>query len=177
MFEKPEPLMPSRHMNLRFERADSYMFSKRISSVKLSFSEIRYAASYYPIVFLGKGPCLPQALLSVEKEKNGFIDAQGQWKVPYVPLFFRLYPFMLAKTGEDKDKARICIDHDAPHFKCDMGEPLFSADGNISDYLKTNILEPLKTYHTELKMTEKLFSGMDKKSLIVDKVFIVQPFI
>ena len=144
MFEKIEPLEHSKHQDLRFSKISSFAFAGTISAVKLSFSEMRHASRYYPIVFFKNAPCMPQALLSLENGKNTFVDEAGNWKVPYIPAYFRLYPFMLGKIQEQEDKFALCIDPEAEHFQSGMGEPLFTADGEPAEFMK-NILKSQET--------------------------------
>ena len=136
MFKKIEPLEHSKHQDLRLAKTPDFKFTKNISAVKLSFSELRHASMYFPIVFLNEAPCMPQALLSLENGKNACINAQGRWKVPYIPVFFRLYPFSLAKIQEQEDKFALCLDPEADHFKSGMGDPLFTADGEPTEFIK-----------------------------------------
>jgi len=170
MFNKIEPLDHSKHQDLRLSKISSFAFANTISAVKLSFSEFRHASRYYPIVFFKDAPCLPHALLSLEKGKNAFMDGAGNWKVPYIPAYFRLYPFMLGKLPEQENKFALCLDPEAEHFKAGMGEPLFTADGKPIELIQ-NVLKSLETYQNELKATETLFKSLDEKELIVDRAF------
>ncbi len=170
MFEKIEPLEHSKHHDLRLAKISSFAFANTISAVKLSFSELRQASRYYPIVFFKDAPCIPQALLSLEPGKNAFMDEAGNWKVPYIPAHFRLYPFILGKIQEQEDKFALCLDPDAEHFKSGMGEPLFTADGKPTEFIQ-NILKSLETYQKEIKATQVLFQSLDEKGLIVDRAF------
>lgn len=171
MFEKLEPLDHSKHQDLRLSKIPGFTFAGQISAVKLSFSELRQASRYYPIVFLNNAPGVPQALLSLENGKNSFINASGNWKVPYIPVYFRLYPFTLARIQEQEDKFALCLDPDAEHFKSGMGDPLFTASGEPTEFISNTILNTLKTYQQELETTQALFNVLDKKELIVDKSF------
>ncbi len=170
MFRKIEGLSHSKHKDLRLSKVTSFAFANNISSIKLSFSELRQASLYYPIVFLKGAPCLPQALLSLEPDKNNFIDEKGNWKVPYIPAHFRLYPFMLAKIQDQEEKLALCIDPDADHFKSGMGEPLFTADGVLTEFVQ-NILKSLEVYQKEIQITQTLFEALNEQELIVDRAF------
>lgn len=168
MFEKIEPLDPSKHQNLRFSKISSFAFAGTISAIKLSFSELRQASRYYPIVFFKVAPCIPQAILSLENGKNACIDEAGNWKLPYVPAFIRFYPFTLVKVEEEEDKFVLCLDPEAEHFKSGMGEPLFTAEGKPVEFIDT-VLKSMTTYQNELSATEVLFKRLDEKEVIVDR--------
>ena len=170
MFKQIEALAHSKHKDLRFSRAASFAFADTLSSVKLSFSELRPASLYYPIVFFKGGSCLPQAVLSLTPGKNDLIDGKGNWKAPYIPAFFRFYPFILATLPDQGDKLALCIDPEADHFKSGMGDPLFTADGKATEFVR-NILKSLEGYQKEIQTTENLFKGLDEQGLIVDREF------
>jgi len=165
-----EALTHSQHKDLRLSKITSFAFAKNISSVKLSFSELRQASRYYPIVFLNADPSLPQALLSLKPGENNFIDEKGNWKVPYIPAYFRLYPFMLAAIQGQEEKLALCIDPEADHFNSGMGDPLFTADGELTEAVQ-KILKSLEMYQKEITQTQALFKTLDKQGLIVDRAF------
>ncbi len=168
MFTKVEPLENAKHQELRLSKSQNFGFAKTISSVQLSFSEIQQASNHYPIIFPADGSCIPTALLSLKEGENKFIDELGQWKVPYIPVFFRLYPFTLAKIENEDDKYALCIDRDAEHFSAGQGEPLFTADGESNEFVQ-GILKTLKVYQNELATTKALFTLLAEKELIVDR--------
>ena len=174
MFEKIEPLEFSKHQDLRLSTPSTMEFARQMSMVKLSFSELRHASRFCPIIFLKDGLCVPQALLSLEEGKNAFINEAGQWTAPYIPAFLRFYPFTLAKVeakeGQEEEFA-LCLDPGAEHFKSGMGEPLFTAGGQPTDFIKDTILNALTAFQKELATTEKLFAVLDEKELIVDTSF------
>lgn len=171
MFMKIEPLEFEKHQNLRLGVVPGFKFADKISTVKLCFSEFRQASRFYPIIFFKDLPGVPQALLSLKKGLNDCIDQTGKWKMPYIPLFFRLYPFTLAKIEEQGNQFALCLDPEAEHFKSGMGEPLFSADGKLSEFIEKNILKNLENYQKELEATQTLFKALDDKNLLINKAF------
>lgn len=171
MFKTIEPLDPSKHQDLRLSQLSSFSFASEISAVKLSFSELRHVAPFCPIVFFGDS-CIPQALLSFEPGKNNLIDKEGQWKIAYIPVFFRMYPFTLAKIdANQEDKFALCLDPEAEHFKSGMGDPLFTANGEIAGFVQEKVLKSLEVYQNELATTERLFKILAEKELMADKAF------
>jgi len=169
MFKTIEPLDHEKHKDLRLTRIPSFSFAKKTSIVKLAASELRSASRYFPIIFLADAPGVPQALLSLEPGKNVFINGDGVWAVPYIPAFFRFYPFSLARIGEKADQYALCLDPDAEHFKPGMGDPLFTAEGKPTDFIGHTVLKNLETYQKELQVTQALFNVLEEKSVIVDQ--------
>jgi len=167
MFKKIEALGSSGHQDLRFSKSDNFSFASKTNLVQLSFSEIKPASRFYPIVFPANQPELPHAVLSLTPENNSYITSEGKWTVPYIPFFIRAYPFIMVKTG-DKDKYAVCIDAEAPHFQNQYGEILFTADGKPNDFSE-KIINGLKVYLGEIESTKKLFSELAEKDVMTDK--------
>lgn len=169
MFKTIEPLEHAKHKDLRLAKIPSFNFAKETSTVKLSFSEMSQASRFFPIVFLANAPGLPQALLCLEVGKNVFINDTGMWTTPYVPAFFRLYPFTLAKLQAEQDQYALCLDPEAEHFRPGMGDPLFTADGEPVEFIKNTVLKNLETYQKELEITQALFNVLEDKGVIADQ--------
>jgi hypothetical protein len=138
-------------------------------SVPLSYTELIRASHHYPIVFSHQGNPTPQALLSTKQDQNDFVDQNGRWLVPYIPAHVRRYPFILAKADEAGNYA-VCIDTDAPLLSSEQGDPLYTANGEPTDFLNRTV-EFLKRYQQEMLQTEKLFTELQNKQLFVEKTF------
>ncbi len=169
MFENLEVLNKENHADLRFQPASGYGFAADLSVAPLSAAEVPRAAKHYPIVFPVKDSLIPQALLSLQKGKNAFVDAEGRWTVPYVPAHVRRYPFILAK-GRTAEEFAICIDRDAPHFQEGQGDPLFTANGEAAEIL-TKAQEFLGRLQQELMATERLLKPLEEKGVITEQRF------
>ncbi len=169
MFNKIEGLSNEKHIDLRFAPMNSFDFAKTVVNAPLSASEFLQAARYYPIVFPNEGTS-PMALFNLGPKTNRYINDQGVWTVPYVPAHIRRYPFIFAK--QDKSEATnnfvVCIDVKAPHFATGQGEPMFTANGELSEFTN-NMIEFLKKYHHELDITQMLCRELEDQSLLVDK--------
>nr|MDA3790770.1 SapC family protein [Desulfobacula sp.] len=172
MLEQIEALEKSKQNDLKFTKAANLKFAKNISSVQLSFFELAQASMFYPIVFPLEGECIPLALLSFGKDINGYVNKDNKWIVPYVPAFFRYYPFTLAKMSEKKEADQIqfalCIDAESEHFKSDQGETLFTEEGEPKDFVKA-ILMALRKHQEEMVATFNAFKEIDEQNIIVEK--------
>lgn len=187
MFKSVEPLTKENHQDLRFTQSQSFNFAAKVPNAPICFSEFVQCAKYYPIVFL-KDASLPIVILSLEKDKNNFVDPEGVWKVPYVPAHFRRYPFILAKTdGKDpaekdantgdaesgepsRDKYIVCIDRAAPHFSTGQGDLMFTANGEFTE-LTTRGVNFLKQYQQEMAATTSIVNLLIEKELLVERQF------
>ena len=106
--------------------------------------------------------------MGITENQNVYVDPQGQWKVPYVPFAIRIYPFALVPIDGQEDQFALCIDPDAEHFAAGMGETMFTADGEINEFIQ-GVLDSLKAYHQELVTTKALFTALAEKELILDR--------
>lgn len=164
MFKNMDVLDKTKHAELKISPADNFNFAKDITSVPVSGREIAQALKYYPIVFPMDG-VLPQALLTIQKGKNAYVDDQGRWLVPYIPAHIRRYPFILGKSKEAENFA-VCVDRDAPHFQKEGGKPLFTETGEPAEIL-TKAMEFLKQFHGDLAATEKMLQPLMEKEVLV----------
>ncbi len=179
MIKKLEVLDSTRHQDLRLMKVSSFEFARKTSLVGLSISEMAKTFMSYPIVFPEEGEEVsPMGILSYVKDTNSYLDEKGNWKTSYVPAYFRLYPFALAKTGrgnqaEGQEEMALCIDRDAPHFESNMGDPLFTADGKPVDFIM-NIFNALKQHHQELTATKQIFKKVAETGILQSKELHVQ---
>jgi hypothetical protein len=171
--ENIEPLEKSKHQQLRLSKLQTFNFTKTISSVPISFSEMQPVSQFYPIILPADGNPTPMALLSIKEGTNRYVDEQGRWKVPYIPLCIRLYPFVLAKVENKEDQYALCLDRDAEHFAAGQGEPLFTADGEPNEFVQ-GVFNTLKLYQQELALTKAMFTALAEKELIADRKFDFQ---
>ena len=176
MFNKVEALSNEKHIDLRFTSMNSYDFATLVVNSPLSVSEFFHAAKYYPIVFPTEGTS-PIALFSLNQKTNRFINGQGGWTVPYVPAHIRRYPFILAKQEksekEPADKFVVCIDVEAPHFAMGQGEPMFTANGDTSEFTN-KMIEFLQKYHQELDASQIICRELEEHNLLVDKKITIE---
>lgn len=171
-----EPLDPERHQAFRFSELSHFNFAKPLSSVPISLSEMQQAANLYPIILPKDSSPVPSVLLSIKKGTHPYIDDQGKWKVPYIPLCLRLYPFILAKI-ENKENGQgryiFCLDREAEHFSEENGEPLFTESGELRGFVK-HTFDTLKLYQQELAAVQSVFAELHEKGIITDKTFEFQ---
>ncbi|MEA1968538.1 MAG: SapC family protein, partial [Thermodesulfobacteriota bacterium] len=170
MFKKIEPLSKNTHQNLRFDKISGYEFAKNITSSPVSASEFLQASRYYPVVFPVDGAA-PLVLFALNQKTNLYVNGDGSWKVPYIPAHIRRYPFVFAnsdKKDQEKNTYVFCIDREAPHFAADQGEPMFTANGDLSD-ISQNAMNFLEKFQSELTVTQTLCKELDDKEVLVAK--------
>ena len=153
-YDHPIALNSETHRNLKIKPSDGgFKFSGKTNSVLLAGVEFPEACKHFPIIFAKSGgdQVLPMALLGFRDMENLFVDAGGGWNGEYVPAYIRRYPFVLA-TGAADQKFTVCIDESYPGFGADEGQPLFTATGESTDYLK-GVLAFLQDYQAQIERT------------------------
>jgi len=110
LYQQPEYLNKEDHEHLGWRAPDKpFEFTRSVMSVPLVASEIASAQKHYPVVFSGKENPVPLAVVSVIKDRNMFVDEDGQWdRNCYIPSYLRRHPFAVARG--DGDQFAIVID-------------------------------------------------------------------
>lgn len=161
IYEKVVPVSSQRHKDWSVKTGSGYTYAQETNSVPLIAVEFPVAALEYAIVFAGEDKVMPLAVLGVRNQENLYLKDDGGWEAKYVPAFLRQYPFVFSSM-EDGKKFALCIDEDFDGFNQDgLGERLFDANGEQTQYLK-NVMEFLKKEQTEFQRT-RLFCDKIKE--------------
>lgn len=129
-------LHPQLHKHLTIDPARIEAHGAKERMVPVVMSEFLKLVVHYPIVFTknndtGKFVCV--ALLGFDSHENLFWQG-NQWQSIYTPLNIMRQPFFI---GTENGKTLICIDTDSPCFTSAQGEPLFSPQGEETNFLHT----------------------------------------
>ena len=178
MFSNLQPLDKSKHAKLKFKPVSDFSFAAQTISAPLTANELTAASKYYPVVFSSAGqdepsssPSVPLAIFSLVADTNPFVNAEGDWSVPYIPAYLRRYPFAMAVTGES-DKYALMIDLDSAHVKGDDGEFLFGDDSKPSPVLE-QAQDFLKKHQRAVRSTQDLMEQLEKADVLVPYQFAV----
>ncbi len=135
-------------------------------------AEFGRAALDYPLVFVrapGNTEPLPAAVLSLEAQRNLFVDAAGQWRPgAYVPAYARRHPFCIVQLpGDQKAETRnlVCVEDGA---LVNSGKPLLDAQG-----------EPTADWAPLLKMMEAMEAARAQTAAFgqrLDALGLLTPF-
>lgn len=160
LYKQPEYLNREDHANLGWTSpAKPFAFAREIMSVPLVASEMSSAQKHYPVIFTGKENAVPMAVLSVIKDRNMFVDAQGQWDSnSYIPSYLRRHPFAVAKG--DGDQFAVVIDRSCEGITEDPAFPFFEGDAltertqSIVDFCGSFEAERTRTREFSIKLAE-----------------------
>ena len=148
-----------------------YIHTIANTACRLVVSELDQVLAYYPLAFreiTGDSRFDLIAVLSLEPGVNYFVSAAGKWQAPYVPGWFRGYPFRLLPKN-DSDQYMLCVDIDCGRFVEEAGEDahrFFEADGTHSPQLQS-ILKFWTAYEGDYHKTLALVRLLDQHALIV----------
>lgn len=174
MFDKPEVLDKNKHEALKFTADNSFHFAAGEHVAPLIVSEVVKASRAFAVVFPVSGALNLNAVLSLQKGKNHFVSADGQWLAPMIPAHFRRYPFLLGKVKEHE--YAMMFDSAAPQFSSEDGELLFESDGD-GDLKMSKRLQIAKDFLIDLQRqheaTRKLLAPLEEKGVLVQQKLTV----
>jgi hypothetical protein len=141
--KKPTILEEEKHKNLRLALPSDFSFLRRVVALPLGYSEVIAASMYYPVLFgFSESFIYPYAVLGIE-EKNLFVNDEGEFIVDVIPRCAELYPFGVAKKGDDY---LVVYDERA---EASDGEPVFAEDGGFTPFF-TQRKEELTNYALDI---------------------------
>lgn len=131
------PVSPKTHQNRFWQRYTSYRFAQNEHVVPLAAAEIPRAVQAMPLAFEKQNDTFVLVgVLSLTSDRNLFVNPDGKWVGPYVPSFFRGYPFSLNRKKDSSDKLILCVDEASGLISDTQGEPFFDDQGDLAGTVK-----------------------------------------
>lgn len=129
LYQKPELLSKEAHGALGFVTpAHPFEFARQLTTIPLVAAEISSAQKNYPVIFSDPEHAAPVAVVSVLKDRNMFVDANGDWEpLHYIPSYLRRHPFAFA-AGQN-DQLAVVIDRSSNCISENPEQPFFDGDG------------------------------------------------
>jgi hypothetical protein len=167
LYKQPEYLNRENHLDLGWTSpAKPFSFAKEIMSVPLVASEISSAQKHYPVIFTGKDNPVPMAVLSVMKDRNMYVDVDGQWDSnSYIPSYLRRHPFAVAR-GEG-DQFAVVIDRASAGITENPTFPFFDGEG-LSDRTQS-IVDFCGSFEAERTRTAEFSTRLSKLGLLSEQ--------
>ncbi len=138
---EPVLLNFKQHGNLRLRELRDFTKFRTMHLVPVVFHEFYGLATEFPLVFVRNsetGGFVPVALMGLSKGHNLYCQ-QPEWKSSFVPTTFTLAPLSVQRLPENEEEAVIAIDEESDLVSETTGEPMFTADGEYTEYLKARI--------------------------------------
>ena len=162
-----EKLNNIQHADLRVTTAFSAVHGDAVMFVPAYPNEFRGLQSCYPLLFWKdpqNGSFHSVALLGFEEGENLFLNADGSWDAPYIPLMIQRGPLMIGfeeNEGSEQPTPVVAVDMAHPKVGTEEGERLFLEHGGYSEYLDrvTAIMEAIHEGHgLAMTLAETLLS-------------------
>ncbi|WP_019895283.1 SapC family protein [Hydrogenovibrio halophilus] len=164
-----KPIQKTVHQDARWQPYTDYQFAKNDTTAPLLMAEMANALPFYPMGFVKtpKDEFQLVAVQSLQPNLNLFVNAQGKWRVPYVPSVYRGYPFKMLKA--ETNDSILCVDTESklflPEEKGDKGQPLFAEQGELSEPMQ-KVVDFLQQCEQNRQATQQAVTALNKAELI-----------
>ena len=128
------PLDKEKHKDLKVAVSNTFKFAKDTHLAAATIREFAQLAATMPLVFIEDANTKRHhivAMLGMEQNQNLFLTGES-WQGPHIPMNLLRYPFDVRPDG---DKLGVFIDENSDLIN-DEGQPLFTDDGEPSEFLK-----------------------------------------
>ncbi len=157
LHRQPTALDSAQHRSLRLRvPVTDWSVADRLNATFVAASEFGEACREFPIVFVragkeadGSDAIAPIAVFGLTQNENLFV-AGDRWRAHYMPAVLRAYPFCIARL--DDQRFAICVDMAFGGAEAQEGQPLFEADGQPAELLKT-MTGQLETMEADIQRT------------------------
>jgi hypothetical protein len=144
-----------------------------MNSLFVAAVEFGDACREYPIVFVGAGnendkPLVaPVTVFGLGADENLYFEG-GQWRASYLPALMRMYPFCLARVGDDQ--YAVCADASWGGLQDGQGQALFDGEGKPSPLLE-QVQKGLEQFEREAHRTKLVGAKLLEHDLLRDMRF------
>ena len=110
------PLQASKHQHTHWRKFTDYHFSAADKLAPVVVAELNELLPHYLLAFSLRPGSSPQApafelVALLGSQGNAYLHPQqGRWMAPYVPAYYRGYPFRLLPQPNSPSKSVLCVD-------------------------------------------------------------------
>ncbi|MEA3315538.1 MAG: SapC family protein [Campylobacterota bacterium] len=167
MYKNLVVLDKEKHKELKISPLENLNFAKDNSFVPVIANEVALIGANFPVVFSAdENPSLV-SLVSLGGDSLA-INTEGKWITPYVPSFFRKYPFSIASTKENANQKVILIDEESSLFSKSKGKQLFKKSGEQSDTL-AHAIKFLTSHEQQMTITKNIAKLIANSGILEDR--------
>ncbi|MDP1650610.1 MAG: SapC family protein [Rubrivivax sp.] len=157
LHRQPSALDSAQHRQLKLRLpVTDWSLANGLNALFVAAAEFGDVCREIPIVFVragkepdGRDQIAPVAVLGLTQGENLYVQ-EGRWRAHYMPAVLRLYPFCIGRL--DEQRFAICVDLAYAGVDNEVGRPVFEADGQPAELLKT--MQPqLEALETEIQRT------------------------
>lgn len=164
-----QPLSKTQHRTSGWSPYTSYAFAQQEAFAPALLAEVDQLLGYYPLAFLSTPTGFQLvALLALEAHKNVYVSPEGRWLAPYVPAFFRSYPFRLLPNPDNQQQPTLCLDADSSCITTParpQAQAFFDAQGQITPPLQ-EVITFLKQCQQNQRLTQQAVNQLAQHQLL-----------
>ncbi|MBK1736130.1 hypothetical protein CKO15_12785 [Halorhodospira abdelmalekii] len=165
-----QALNPKSHQDLGWLPYADYTFAAADTFAPVVVEELPQLLAYYPLCFIQQEAGYQfVALQSLTPKCNVYVSFEGKWLAPYVPAFYRSYPFRFYPNPQAAEKQVLCFDAAYPGITplSDNSEarPFFNDQGEPAQHL-THVIEFLQKVNKNRLLTQRLVDQLQQAQLI-----------
>ncbi len=151
---------------------------RKLNAFFVAGTEFGDACKEYPVVWVkagqsddGKPTVAPIAVFGLQADQNLCLDGD-RWRVRYVPAMLRLYPFAMARAGQQTAQQQlvVCIDEAWGGFNRTLGESLLNDAGEPTEFM-SNMQKQLEAFELEVERSRLAGQLLVEKDLLRDMRF------
>ncbi|WP_341328089.1 SapC family protein [Methylotuvimicrobium sp. KM2] len=173
-------LDPKAHSQAGWQKFTHYAFASQDVYCPILMAELTQTLPYYALAFIPVSPTEPVkfqliALLGLRPNRNVYLDGHGKWLAPYVPSFFRGYPFSL--LPDEHGKAALAVDITSPllHNPAQPEDTLLYQESGELTEAAGQILNFLTQRLQNQQLTQALTDALQQAELIQPWTISWQP--
>ena len=166
----PVPLDPSLHSGLRVRNAPDLDLVRGRQVLPVTVHEFAQIALDCPVVFIKNGETgqfQSVALLGLVPGENLMLQGD-KWLGNFFPGVLRMSPFKVLIPNPEAEVVTVAIDTDSALVNEAEGEPLFSEDGKLSEFMGKR-RDSLHEYMQQGHVTQAFISLLADKDLLVQQ--------
>lgn len=176
LHKQPVAVDRADHLSLRMRMpVTDWSVASQLNAVFVAGVEFGDAARDFPIVFVkagvdeddGKPAIAPIAILGMVQNENLFVE-DGAWRARYIPAALGSYPFAIGRL--DAERFAICFDASWSGLSGTEGEPLFTPQGEHSEFL-TSVQKQLETLESQTQRTKQMCRRLRELDLLQEMRF------
>mgnify|MGYP001212621134 CR=1 FL=1 len=142
---------------------------RSMSNCPIVIDEVKSVAGEFPIVFKknSENRFYLSCIFSLLKDVNPFVNQEKHWNGGYIPVFFRVHPFLLAYSENKKDKV-LCFLQDSTSISNKKGQgfhSFFDKELNLSKELSSTF-KLLQLVEENKIITQKALDSLDKFKIL-----------
>jgi len=175
LHKQPAVVDRNEHRSLRMRvPVTDWSMAAQLNAVFVAGVEFGDAARDFPLVFVsagkeadGKEAIAPIAVLGMTKNENLFVEGTA-WRGRYIPAVLATYPFVIGRL--DEERFAICFDAAWPGLSGTEGEPLFTPEGEHSEFLQ-GVQKQLETLESQTQRTRLMCRRLRELDLLQEMRF------